>query len=269
MTPLPAGFQFREMTPADLPDVLGLIKRHHEDDYQAASASYQRSLNGQFVLLQDQRLAAVTGARGIPGTDRSFWLSWTYMDPSAAMELTNPGILFELIIDQLHRRADARKLFAMISPTVDSGLGGGHAYGGGLDSYLHFGFRQELTQRDYYAAGESLTIVSHRIDDEFRPENHPPETAAVQILDADEIAETDDAYYLDWDWTDSPAPPRHSIPFWIDQIRSWQGRVIFIGLPGHAGVAIEELKHFGFVDDGRLSDFYEDGLDEVRLRFDL
>ena len=269
MIELPPNFSFRELTAQDLPDVLNLIKRHNHDDYECAAQSYAKSLNGQFVLLQQGAVAGVTGARKIPGTDRSFWLSWTYLDPNAAMQMDTPTLMFDLICDKLRERANARKLFAMISPGVDSGLGGGHSYGGSLNSYTDFGFQNELSHRDYYDAGETGSVLSLRLQNKTQENRFPAELRHVGILDSDEIPETDDAYYVEWDFFDGPISPDQSVRHWIQEVQKWEGRVIFIGIPGNAESAIHQLLGEGFTRDGQLTDFYEDGLDEVRLRYDL
>lgn len=269
MISLPDGFNFRELNSIDLPDVLRLIKTHNQDDYECAAESYSKGLNGQFVLTEDNEVAGVTGYRAIPGTQKAFWLSWTYLGTHAAMRLKNPGLLFDLICEKLRVGPQARKLFAMISPTVDSGLGGGHSYGGSLDSYIGYGFQSELTHRDYYDQGESMTILSYRISADRHPQEAISENREISIFDSDEIAETDDAYYLDWDFTDRPPLLENGVKHWIETVRNWEGRVVFIGLPSNAERTIRDLTDQGFARDGVLTDFYEDGLDEVRLRFDL
>ena len=267
---LPESFHFREMNSVDVSAVLQIIRRHNEDDFEAASESYARSLNGQFVLTRDNSVIGATGARAIPGTDKSFWLSWTYLDPTASLAFPDPTLIFELVCEKLKERANARKLFAMISPTVDSGLGGGHSYGGALDSYLEFGFETELTHSDYYAAGESMTLLSHRLRSPGSRSSSPPmENRSISILDADEIPETDDAYFLEWDFANSPPVDQQAVPYWLEAIRQWEGRVVLIGIPGNANRAMEQLCQAGFRKDGVITDFFADGLDEVRLRFDL
>lgn len=269
MVPTPEGFSFRELNSVDLAAALQLIKRHNHDDFECASESYSKSLNGQFVLTKDNEVVGVTGARSIPGTRKSFWLSWTYLDPMAAMSLDQPTLLFDLVCEKLKEQANARKLFAMISPTVDSGLGGGHAYGGALDTYQDYGFQTELTHRDYYDEGESVAILSLRIAADAHPQNFADETRSIGIFDSDEIEETDDAYYFSWDFLDGPASDENAIEHWVNTVRQWEGRVVFVGLPDNSTTAIRELKEHGFVQDGVLTDFYEDGLHEIRLRYDL
>ena len=269
MMTLPDGFNFRELNAIDVPDVLHLIKTHNHDDYECAVESYSKSLNDQFILTRNNEVAGVTGFRRIPNTQKAAWLSWSYLEPYASIELKNRGILFDLICEKLREGDQARKVFAMISPTVDSGLGGGHSYGGALASYEDYGFQTELTHRDYYDKGESMTVLSHRISATHRSRQPLVEPREVGIFDSDEIAETDDAYYLEWDFVEGAPLPVNGVEHWIETVRGWEGRVVFIGVPSNAEHAIRELIKQGFTRDGVLTDFYEDGLDEVRLRFDL
>lgn len=259
------------MRHGDMRDVLKIIQSHNPDDAECAAESYGRGLDGQFVLTHQNVIAGVTGAREISGTDRSYWLSWSYVDSSSRIRLSGGSssdtILFELLYAQL-QQANARKLFAMLSPNVDSPIGGGHSYGGAGRSYESFGFELELIHRDYYDRGEQMTVMSYRLQPRQPTGAVAPDMRSLVVFDADEISETDDAYYLEWEFSDFD-DELGGLSVCLSEIRGWKGRVAFIGVPGFAIRAIEQLEGFGFREDGRLTDFIEDGIDEIRLRLDL
>jgi hypothetical protein len=268
---LPDGIGFREMTPSDVADVLKIIQRHNPDDAECATESYAQGVDGQFVLTHADAVAGVTGARAISDTDRSYWLSWTYLDLPTQGRLSCgdrcDSILFELVLEQL-QQWNARKVFAMISPRFDSPMGGVHHFGGAQRSYLDFGFEPELTHRDYYDRGEEMTLLSYRVQPRQPVEPVGEDTRSLDVIDTDEIAETDDAYYLDWGFSDEGDEIK-GLSDRLNDIREWRGRVVFIGIPHFATVAIEQLQSVGFLEEGRIADFYEDGIDEIRLRLDL
>lgn len=261
------------MTESDVDDVIQLIRRQNNDDAEAATQTYQRSLEGQFVLKNANTVMGVTGAKPVLDTDRTYWLSWTYLSPLVSPSLDRGRVLFDLILEVLAEQ-NARKLFAAISPDIDTPFGKGYSQGGIEGSYLDFGFENEVTHLDYYLPGESMSVMSYRL----QPSNHTTihvEINGLEITDADELEETDDSYYLEWQFTESPDQQsnwrsigQHVEP-WLEKIRGWEGRMVFIGIPSNAESALESVKSTGFYEEGRLKDFLADGIDEVRLRFDL
>jgi hypothetical protein len=275
---LPDGYTFAPMNGDDVDGVIQVIRRHNSEDAEAAGESFQRSIEGLFVLKERNAVMGVTGAKLVPETDRSYWLSWTYLSPSSSMRIDRGRILFELICGEL-TKLNARKLFAAISPDVDSPLGRAHLVGGAEAEYLDFGFEREAIHEDYYLPGESMTVLSYRLQPwqsaASETENHGLQIHGLQITDADEIEETDDAYFLDWQFIETSDPElaiqemSEQIEPWLAKIRDWEGRMSFIGIPSTAEFAIQLMTSIGFYEDGRLKDFHADGVDEVRLRFDL
>ncbi len=270
---LPEDYTFVPLNGDHIDGVIQIIRRHNPEDAEVAGESFQRSMEGLFVLKERNTIMGVTGAKIIPGTDRSYWLSWTYLSPFISVRIDGGRILFELICGEL-TKLNARKLFAAISPNVDSPLGKAHSNGGAEAEYLDFGFEREASHEDYYLPGESMTVLSYRLQPSQSPASEA-EDGGLQITDAVEIEETDDAYFLDWRFIETTAPElamrEMSGQFepWLAKIRDWEGRMSFIGIPSNAGLAIQQMTSIGFYEDGRLKDFHGDGVDEVRLRFDL
>ena len=79
----------------------------------------------------------------------------------------------------------------------------------------------------------------------------------------DEIPETDDAYYIGWEFTDGPGASADDVGAIVQQVRKWQGRTVFMGMPSNAvGVASLFLSS-RFRAEGQLADFYADGVHEA------
>lgn len=270
---LPTGHRFVPMTIADIADVLALIATHSDEDAEGAAETYDESVQGHFVLKDREHVVGVTGYQPIHGTDRAYWLSWTYLSSTVSLPLQGGAVLLSELVAQL-RNAGGRKLFAMVSPRLDTSLCR-LCERDGAQPYLHFGFQREATHLDYYAPGESLEVLGFHLS---QPDVGTPivaEDRGMRIIDADEIAETDDAYYLDWRYTDGVATEQDqmalvdSVQPWCDQIRDWEGRMVYISLPSTAEHLSEALRSAGFAVEGQLRDFYRDGIDELRLRLDL
>ena len=89
-------------------------------------------------------------------------------------------------------------------------------------------------------------------------------------MDSDEIPETDDAYYIDWEFADDGREDSpKAIAKWLRKIEKWKGRVVFIGIPVYAPGVVEQFREAGFKEDGRLRDLIADGIDEIFMRKDI
>ena len=268
---LPPEHAFRPMTPADLEPVLATIVSLDEEVAQDAAESYDtQGLNGQYVLTFRDKVVGVTGVRPIPDTDGAYWLSWTYMDYAGAPpgeRLDGPDLL-NLVAEALEGLG-ARKLFVQLS-SYDGPIGRGRTHGGGEESYLAAGFERELTQRRYYARSEDLIVLARRLRPPQPAEDIEPDPARATIVDSDEIPETDDAYYIDWEFADDGREDSpKAIAKWLRKIEKWKGRVVFIGIPVYAPGVVEQFREAGFKEDGRLRDLIADGIDEIFMRKDI
>ena len=88
------------------------------------------------------------------------------------------------------------------------------------------------------------------------------------MTDIDEIDECEGAYWLAWELDDEGSDV-NGMQMIIDQVREWEGRVIFMGFPSDLQNAEEFVTRARFKRDGQLRDFYEDGVDQVHFRLDL
>ena len=267
MTQAPSGIDFRPIESVDVDTVLEIIRQHDEDDFEAAQSTYERGLDDQFVLTRNELVIGVTGGRAIEDTDRSYWLSWTYLD-SQYQRHGLGRIMIEQMIDTF-RTWNARKVFATTSDYVDPA--GGAIYHSALELYKNLGFREEVRHPHYYDQGETMIALGLRLEPETTDSPLPTlDERPAMITDLDEIDETDDAYYIDWEFTeDEDGSSPTDLEAAIQRIRKRRGRVIFASAPSRTPRVASFFLGGGFYEEGRLKDFYQDGVDEIHYRLDL
>ena len=262
-TALPSGVTFRSMQPGDVPTALAIIKQHSIDDYDVAKQSYRRSIEGQYVLERAACVIGLTGWRDIPEADRTYWLSWTYLAEQERGQGLGLGML-SAVLDTLRRR-DARKIFVY---TSDLGQADGQKgdYGQAIQVYQKLGFVEELCHPDYYDPGESLIALGLRIEERYTPQPIQPELRNARLTGVEEIVETNDAYVIDWEFVPGQGASPEDVSQLVEKVRAWGGRVIFASLASDAPFAQGLFLAGGFTQKGRLSDFFEDGIDAVHYR---
>jgi ribosomal protein S18 acetylase RimI-like enzyme len=257
---------FRPMQSKDVRSVLRIIAQVDEDDYDNAQETYRRGLRGHYVLTQNDEVIGVIGAQEAEGTDRTWWLSWTYLD-EAHRGSGLGALLLEALFEQLEQW-DARKIFVNTSDYFD--LEEGRVYEDALAAYQRVGFVEELRHRDYYDRDETLITLGLRLQ--------PADEAAVAApthqqlarpTGYDEISETEGAYYIDWQFSDDPAGGMQAWEATVREIAKRGGRVVFVGVAEDAEGVSRLIRQAGFKEAGRLTDFYEDGIDDIHFRYDL
>lgn len=260
--------EFREMQQADVADALEIIRGWDEEDYQEAKKSYKsRGLAGQYVLTQAGRIVGVTGARPIDGTDRAYRLSWSYLSPRSQDPDMDGVAMIQSMTDFL-QQTEARIVFAELSDQ-EHGPDKSRGYGRGVHLYQDAGFVEEVRHRDYYAPREDLIVLGMRLEEPSHAEPPPPDTSPPRLTDVDEIPDTDDAYFIDWEFVDHGGAQPADLADMVQQVRDWWGRIVFVGVASDATTVLQFFQQGGFREEGRLRDFYEDGVDEIRLRLDL
>lgn len=260
-----SGFHLRNMVRRDLKRVRAILRETIPDDADEAFAEIKGHREGRLVLADADVIAGLTGSREIPDTDRSRWLGWTCLDLEFRKQVTGADLVLPFL--DVLRGEGVRKLFALIGES-DVAPGGTKRYGGAIEFYEELGFTVEARHRDYYALREGVAVLGYRLADLGEVAPPPADPGPMVVTDADEIFDTDDAYYFEWEYFEGGAARNHFAD-WIEKVRKWRGRNIFVGLPGHAQTASDQLRDAGFVEDGRVTDLIDDGTDEVRYRYDL
>lgn len=265
---LPPGMELRPMSPGDVQTALQIIRQHDEDDYEVATESYEKyGLEDQYVLADQGSVVGVTGVRYIPDTDRSYFLSWTYLETESRGRGLGSAMLEELL--EILKQRGVRKLFVNTSDLTDPKRG--QVYRDAIKTYEALGFRLELNYRDYYEPGESRLTYGRRIGPLYaaRPV-FEPDPIGVRLLGIEEIEETEDAYFVEWEFhEDGSIFTSEDLGQLARQAKEWEARCVFIGFPSNLPQMEQAVEAAGFLNCGRLVDFYEDGLDEVHYRLDL
>ena len=255
------------MRKEDLSAVLAIIDGHDDDDAEAAEHSYkQQGLDGQFVYRIEGRIVGVTGYRPIAGSDRSCWLSWTYLDKSLCGQ-GHGRRMMDALLPEL-QRLNVRKVFVAVSDYVDPE--DGPIYAPALAMYKSLGFQMELTLPDYYDEGEAQMILGRRLRPRKESIDIQEETDPIRFHKVEEIAETDGAYVFAWEVGGDKHFTAADLEIGIQAVRNKPGaRSIYVSFPSNLPMVHAPLREAGFENIGRLADYYEDGVDELHFVYYL
>ena len=248
----------------DVHAALQIIEDHDEEEAEGAAQTFAQDLSGYFVAGSGDEMFGVTGATPIDGTAGSYVLGWTAIKEERPQE-DYRAMLNELVASL--QEFGGRKIFAQVSDYIDPD-------DGDLSASLRraltdAGFLEELRHKNYYDSQESQIIYGLRLT-EPNFARIEPDNRIVRLTDIDEIPETNDSYWLSWELSDSATPLlREDFQKIIDQVREWDGRCIFVSFPTGIPSVDTLMRNAGFRFDGRLADFYDDGVDDLRFRYDL
>ncbi|MCP4697114.1 MAG: GNAT family N-acetyltransferase [Gammaproteobacteria bacterium] len=270
--PLPNGWELRPMQTADIDAVLDIIADHDEDDGEAAAYTYRKQgVENHAVLAYEGRAAGGTGFRYVEAADNTYWLSWTYL----ARKYRGQGLgryMVEALLDSL-RKQNARKIFVSTSDYEDPQEGKIYEAAAGL--YQALGFKLEAKHLDYYEPGEAQLIYGLPLRPINSDKTIADDDTAVYFNGLHEIEETDDVYVINWEaarkkWFSKPKQfTSQDLDTGIERAKKWHARSVFISFPSNMPGVLPPLRDSGFKEEGKLSDYYEDGLHELRFRYIL
>ena len=264
-------FELRQMTVDDVDSIVSIIAEHDEDDGEDAARSLTgNDLSNLVVLDHAGRAAGMSGVLvPIAGSDGAYWLSWTYLDKS----LRGQGLgrrLVDRAIDDVRYR-NGRKIFIKVSDYRDDESG--DLYAPARHCYRFAGFREELAIRDYYDAAENLTVfgLDLRSASERQGVTLPiaDEHPVLEIGKWFEIAETDDAYSVEW----RVRPARSGIGAAVahanqsafsavnlrnglSSVRALGARAAFLSFPSNLPAILDPIASAGFQRIGSLTDYH-------------
>ncbi len=264
----------RPMREDDIDRVLEIIYDHDEDDAATAEQTYRDAgMADKFVLTQGKTILGTTGFNAVEDTDRTYWLSWTYLDDTYRGKGYG-RLMMEGLFERLRARS-ARKIFLTTSDYQDPEEG--DIYESARTFYTSLGFEEELRHKDFYAPGETMIYYGFRfpdndsvkdtaaVDDEGRPVN-----AGAVLTGITEIPETRDAYGLEWRYTqDGTYFDERTVNKALAKAREWKARAVFASFPSDLSGIEGLMKPKGFTQHGRLRDFFEDGIDDCHWRYDF
>lgn len=262
----------RAMYMSDLASVIEIITDFDEDDGEAAEAELEDvGIDGQFVLVDGERVLGITGFREVENCDATYYLSWTYLDE----DYWGQGLgkkLFSDVLDRL-RELGGRKLFAKVSDYSDEG--GNNVYASAMAMYKSFGFVEEVVGVDFYDEGENQTILGLELTPQAEDVVVVEEKPVIRFKGLFEIAETEGAFTFEWTVEKSAgffgkrSFSADDLQLGIDTIREQGGRKIFLTFPSNLVLIHRPLQSVGFKYVGQLKDYYEEGLHELHFSHDL
>ena len=154
----------RLMEPADLDEVLRMIRLHDSDDYKAAKQSFDKSRFdlplevSAHVVIDDPKERRPVGVCGYYVDDLEarglYWLGWTYVNPFFRGRGYG-GELLEHVFGML-ANFRARKIYLTTSSLPK--------YASAVKFYERHGFVQEGKLLDYYADGDHQLVMGCRLD---------------------------------------------------------------------------------------------------------
>lgn len=255
---VPTGPQFTPMQAMHLGRVCEIIEQTDEDDAAEAAESLRDSFcEGMYVVELDGQLVGVTGAYQPEDADHIAWLSWTYVDQSSRGQGIGRFMVNELLT-VLHRQ-QIRKLFIATSDYQEDGV---DVYADARRFYEAMGATHELTVPGYHAPGEAKIVYALR----------NPEVAAMPLEDEAPVRgvnfdrtgpapESEGGVALFWAHGDNGV---HGLDRLVARTRDDGARCMFAVLPhDYSDIASSELQRHGFVEHGRLTDYYATDLHQV------
>lgn len=259
-----AGPLLRPITQADVREAISIIEDLDEDDAESAAAMYAEDLLGHFVLVADNRLIGVTGAVPIEETEAAYILG-----PTHILRHETAGSLSMLIQELIQRLSESggRKIFAHLSDYIDPE--DGDVYAKLRRALADQSFHEELRHDNFYDIGETEIVYGRRLT-EGSVRSVTPDHRNIRLTDMDLISETDGCYWIGWELDETADPlSRGDFQKVFDLVSQWGARSLFMALPAGISSVDETMRRAKFRFAGRILDFYEDGVDQVRFRYDL
>ena len=261
----------RQMLDEDLDQVLKIIAAHDEDDAEEAQRDYQEGgISGQYIMLLDNQLIGVSGAKRVEACDNTFKLSWTYIDK----EYCNRGYgrqLLQHLLDEIIS-CNGRKIFVYVSDYIDED--GVAIYAAALKLYQSLGFETELKIADYYDRGESLSVLGLALKPAPSDPSELPsvisESPKIVFKQLYPVAETENSYSFSWDTKFfGKSFSASDVKIGIDAAHDVEASMVLISFPSNFDNVTMPLFEAGFSLLGQLKDYYEDGIHEDHYSFRL
>lgn len=268
--------ELRPMYMSDLPTVVKIIDYDDDDDAEAAEADFHNNgMEDHFVLELDGKVIGVTGYRTVPATDRTCWLSWTYLANTHRGKGLGKFMTQELI--EKVKQIQGRKIFVKVSDYDDPKEG--KIYAAALAMYQSLGFIEEVRSVDFYDEGEDQMILGLNLSDDasFADDEQKvaEEKPIIRFNGMHEIAETEGAYTFRWEVKNKKKLfgkrnfTVEDLQIGLKAVKNDGGRKIFLTFPSNLPLIHTPLQAAGFKYVGQLTDYYEKGVHEFHFSHDL
>lgn len=261
-----SDYQFRPMKRRHIRPVLAIIRAHDDDDHRYARSFFKHSGHGDhYVLMHEDAVIGVTGARLALDTDGAFWLSWTYLDAAYHGRKLGKYMLEKLF--ELLNQKNARKVFVSTSDYADPEKG--MIYQRAIELYKAMGFREEVVHPDYYNPGESQLVFGLALRPPAPPEKRPNDKRGIKLIELFEVDETEDVYAVDWRFSGWLCFTVKQMQRLLQEAEKRNARSVFISFPSNVRRVFTPLEASGFQPCGILENYFEDGLHEYQFRYTI
>jgi hypothetical protein len=178
---------------------------------------------------------------------------------------------------EILQKQNARKLFVKVSNYENPELG--NIYAPALNMYKSLGFKEEVTNKDFYDDNEDQIILGLELnkDANFNEEENEvaEEKPVIRFNGLHEIAETDGAFTFEWTVIDSfklfqkRSFSVEDLKLGIDTVKNNGGRKVFLTFPSNLPLIHKPLQAAGFKYAGQLMHYYERGVHEMHFTHNL
>jgi len=263
----------RKLKPEDLDEVLALIREHDEDDAEYAMNTLLGSNSNNIIAEKDGVILGVSGYENIIGTDRTAYLSWTYVLKSKLRE----GIGRSLLNSTLsYAKNDKCRLMVLKVSDYTESDSNVSIYEGARQLYINTGFKTQMICPNFYDKGEAVEIMTIRLaDNDSSKPNIKDEKPRIRFSGLREIVETNGAYAFDWTVETVFFIMKNrnfsvqDLEIGLDAAINNDARVVFLTFPSNLPLIHNPLQESGFKFLGKIKDYYEDGVDELHFIKDL
>lgn len=259
----------RQILHSDIHSVLKIINYYDEDDAEQAENQIFNDNMVHFVYETDNQIVGISGYERVLDTDRTAYLSWTYVEHSYIKN----GIGTELIRHTIESAAKegCRCMFIKLSDYREEGATYS-IYNSARRIYLKEGFKSYIIFNDYYQNGENLEILGKRLSPELLEKPLiKDEKPTMRFNGISLVNETVSTYTFNW-----YVPNRfnifekrifsvHDIEVGIKSAIGLGATSIVLSFPSNLPLIHEPLFNTNFKLLGKLEDYYEDGLDELHF----
>lgn len=259
----------RQILHSDLSSVLKIINDYDEDDAEEAETQIFNDNMIHFVCEDDNQIVGISGYERVLGTDRTAYLSWTYVKRSN----TNKGIGTDLIRHTIEHATEegCRCMFIKLSDYKEEGSRQS-IYESARRIYLKEGFKSFLVFQDYYQKGENLEILGRRLSTELLEKPLiKDEKPTMRFNGISLVNETESTYTFDWyvpnrfNIFEKRIFSNNDIQIGIKSAIELGATSIVLSFPANLPLIHQPLFDANFKLLGKLDDYYEDGLDELHF----
>lgn len=264
----------RPMQDSDVAPIIVMINEFDDEDAEAASSEFERyGIDNHFVIVVNGVPVGVCGFRHSPATKNTSWLSWFYL----ASDHRGCGLgkaMLQYVLNEL-TLVKCRKIFVKVSDYTDANSL--PVYESALVLYRKLGFIEELCSLDFYSEGENQSILGLVLEPIGTDKmiSIMDERPAIHFTGVHEITDSDGAFTFRWS-TSSKFSLRGATHFTEKELHiglvaavKAGARKVFLTFPSNLPLIHTPLQTSGFKMVGRLSDYYEFGLDELHFSHGL